>query len=97
MVVMMVVVMVVVIMVVRVVIMVMENTEAHLVEKDLLIEAKGIAVKKGRISDEHLIEENSKGPPVDCLVVPPGLPKVKVRPCIGARIFTLDISHLDKE
>ena len=56
---------------------------ADLIEKDLLIEAKGVGVEEGRVADKHLVEENAKRPPVDCLVVPPGLRKVKVRPCIG--------------
>ena len=47
----------------------------HLIEKDLLIEAKGVAIKEWWVANEHLIEEDAKRPPVDSLVVTTRLSK----------------------
>ena len=59
----------------------------HLIQKDLLIEAKGVAIKEWWVANKHLIEEDSKRPPVDCLVMTTRLQKFKLNPYIVGASF----------
>ena len=45
----------------------------YLARQDLLVDTKWIVVKEGRVSGQHLVDEDAQGPPVHGLVVALGL------------------------